>query len=89
MATKSQKSKTRDGLLSSLDVAIDVLNLAKEISNATPAKAVFGSVGTLLAMIKVCSTLFRDDESPSQIYSGLHGQRRGLHRSWAALRRHL
>jgi hypothetical protein len=38
------KSKTRDGLLSSLDEAIDVLNLTKEISNAAPVTAVFGSV---------------------------------------------
>ena len=31
MATKSQKSKAREVLLSLLNVAIDALNLAKEI----------------------------------------------------------
>ncbi|KAF9790942.1 hypothetical protein BJ322DRAFT_1038943 [Thelephora terrestris] len=33
-------------------MAIDVLGIAKEVSSITPAKAVFGSVGVLLAMIK-------------------------------------
>jgi len=36
-----------------LNVAIEGLNLAKEVSSVTPAKAVFGSVGALLAMIRV------------------------------------
>ena len=62
MATKPQESKARDGLLSSLNTAIDALNLAKEISSATPAKAVFGSVSALLTMIKVCGLLFHDNE---------------------------
>lgn len=53
MATKSKQKKGRDGALSLLNVAIDGLNLAKEISSATPAKAVFGLVSVLLAMIKV------------------------------------
>ena len=34
-------------------MAIEVLNLAKEVSSITPAKAVFGSVSVLLAMIRV------------------------------------
>ena len=36
-----------------LNAAIEALNLAKEISSVTPAKAVFGSVSVLLVMIRV------------------------------------
>ena len=36
-----------------LNVTIEALNLAKEISSVTPAKAVFGSASILLAMIRV------------------------------------
>ena len=53
MADESQRPKGRDGVLSSLSVAIDGLNLAKEVSSITPAKAVFGSVAILLTMIRV------------------------------------
>ena len=50
---KSQQPKRRNGVLSTLNVTIETLNLAKEISSITPAKAVFGSVSVLLTMIKV------------------------------------
>ena len=60
MADKSQQPKGRDGVLSSLNMAIDALNLAKEASSATPAKAIIGSVAILLVMIRVCSLLFCD-----------------------------
>ena len=53
MATNSQRPKDRDGVLSALNVFIEVSNLAKEISSATPAKAVFGSVAVILTMIGV------------------------------------
>ena len=46
MASTSKPSKERDGLLSALNVAIETLNLAKELSSITPAKAVFGSAST-------------------------------------------
>ena len=58
MADKSQRPKRRDGVLPLLDVTINGLNLAKELSSITPAKAVFGSVAILLAMIKVSFVLF-------------------------------
>ena len=54
------KSKRRDSVLSLLNTAIEAVNLAKELSSLTPAKAVFSSVGILLAMIKV-HFLFLDD----------------------------
>jgi len=51
----------RDGVLSTLNVAIEAMNLAKEISSVTPAKAVFGSVSVLLTMIRVRFLPFSDD----------------------------
>ena len=57
MDTNSQQPKGRGGIISSLNVAIEATNLAKEISSITPAKAVFGSVSVLLTMIRVCSLL--------------------------------
>ena len=58
MDTKSQRQKGRDSALSSLDLAIEFLNLAKEVSSITPVKAVFGTVSALLAMIRVRAILF-------------------------------
>ena len=47
------KSKRRDGALPLLNTAIEAVNLAKELSSLAPAKAVFGSGGILLVMIRV------------------------------------
>ena len=52
-ASDPKQQKRRDDALSLLDAAIEAINLAKEISSPTPAKAVFGSVGVLLRMIRV------------------------------------
>jgi len=53
MATNfSQQPKHRDAL-SLLNAAVAALNLAKELSSVTPAKAVFGTVGVILTMIRV------------------------------------
>jgi len=43
MATNSQQQKGRDGALSTLNVAIEAMNLAREVSSVAPAKAVFNS----------------------------------------------
>ena len=61
MTDKSQQPKGQDGALSTLNVAIDGLNLAKEVVSITPAKAVIGSVAILLAMIRVRPLLFCDE----------------------------
>jgi len=61
MQTDSQRPKGKDQTISSLNVAIEGLNLAKEVSSITPAKAVFGSASILLTMIKVSFLLFCDD----------------------------
>jgi hypothetical protein len=58
MSARSQRPTGRSGAISSLDTAINVLYLAREVSSVTPAKAVFGSVGALLTMIKVCPPSF-------------------------------
>jgi len=39
--------------MSALNIVIETLNPAKEISSVTPAKAVFGSVSIVLTMIRV------------------------------------
>ena len=87
MASPSKPSKEHDGLLSALNVAIETLNLAKEISSITPAKAVFGSASVLLAMIRVRSLAFRRDEPLIHVYPGLCGQPSGFRRPGAVLRR--
>ena len=58
MEAKSQRPKGRDNTVSALNAAIDALNLAKEASSITPAKAVFGSVSIILTTIKVSLLLF-------------------------------
>ena len=59
MDANPKQEKWRDGVLSSLNAAIEAMNLAKEVASVTPAKAVFGSVSVLLTMIRV-SVLFSD-----------------------------
>lgn len=53
MAAKTQKLEGRDAAFSSLNAAVEALNLAKEITGFAQAKAVFGSVGLLLTLIRV------------------------------------
>ena len=51
--------KERTGVFSMLNVAIQDLNLAKNKSRVTPAKAVFGEVSDLLPTIRVSLLLLR------------------------------
>ena len=53
MDQNSRRQKRQDNVLSSLNVAIEGLNITKEILSITPAKAVCGSVSLVLAMIRV------------------------------------
>ena len=53
MDKESKQQKRRENALSLLDAAIEAMNLAKEVSSPTPAKAIFGSVSVLLRMIRV------------------------------------
>ena len=61
MASRSRQQKGRDGVGSSLDVAIQDVNLARDTCDVLPARDAFDSVGTLLTMMEVLLLLFRDD----------------------------
>jgi len=61
MEAKSQQPKGQESKISALNAAIEALNLAKELSSVSPAKAVFGSVSVILTMIRVSSLLFSVD----------------------------
>ena len=87
MATNSKQPKERDGVLSSLSVTVEVLNLAKEVPGIAPAKAAFGSVSVLLTMIRARFFLFCDDEPRVHVHPGLDDQRTGLRRARVGLRR--
>ena len=74
MDAESQPTKGQNGVLSSLNVAIEVLNIAKDVSGIAPAQAVFGSVSILLTMIRVRFHPFSDDTLQVYMQSGLDGQ---------------
>ena len=61
MDAKSRQPKGCDNTVSVLNAAIEALNLAKELSSITPAKAVFGTVSVILTTIKVSFLLFLVD----------------------------
>ena len=77
MDANSKRPKGRDGALSSLNVAIDSINLAKDIVDIAPARAAFGSVIALLTMIRVCFFLFCDGLRVDT-HPGLDGDPAGL-----------
>ena len=74
MATESRHSKGHDHILSFLDVAIEGLNLAKEVSSITPAKALFGSASVLLTMIRVRFLPPCGIDAPAHVHPGLSVQ---------------
>ena len=57
MEAKSQRPEGREGVISVLNGFIETFNLAKEVASNTPAKAVFGSVVVILAMVRVSRLL--------------------------------
>ena len=79
MAAKPQQPKGQDGTISSLNIAIEAMNLAKEVSSITPAKAVFGSVSILITMVRVCFLVSYDRRGfHVHMWPGLDGQQTGL-----------
>jgi hypothetical protein len=74
----SKQQKGRDGVISTLDVFIQVLNLAKDTCGISPAQVAFGTAGVLLTMIRVRFLPLCDDELLTHIYLGHDGQRSGL-----------
>ena len=54
MGDNPQRSgEGRETTISALNAAIEAVNIAKELSSITPAKAAFGTVGAILAMVRV------------------------------------
>jgi hypothetical protein len=53
MNANARQQERREFVLSSLNVAIEASNLAKEFCSITPAKPVFGFLSVILTMIKV------------------------------------
>jgi len=78
MEAESQRPKAHEGVISGLNAAIEAMNLAKEISSITPAKAVFGSVSVILAMIRVSPLLVCVDHPQAEMDPGLDDQPDGL-----------
>ena len=71
MASTSQQQKGRDRVLPTLDVFVQVLNIAKDTCGIPPAQVAFGSASVLLAMIRArfITTMSRrtSDLHPSRI----------------------
>jgi len=68
MADKSKRQKGRDGVPSSLDVAIHALNRAKDATSVAPANAAFTSAGVLLTTIRVGSIPDHVFQLPADVY---------------------
>ena len=69
-----------------LNAAIQNTNLAENVSSIAPTKAVFGSVGVLLTLIRVCFLLSCNDLLQVHTQLGLDGQKTGSRRTRVALR---
>jgi hypothetical protein len=67
-------------------MAIDAMNLAKDIVDIAPARAALGSVISLLTMIRVRFFPLYNDELRVHMYPGLDGERTGLRRAQVELR---
>jgi hypothetical protein len=67
MDANPQRPKERDGILSSLGLAIKAVDVAKEIVDIAPAKAVFGSVSVILTMLRVCFLLVRSYQPQADV----------------------
>ena len=91
MDADSRRQKRQDDALSMLNVAVEAMNLAKEISSVTPAKARFGSVGVLLTMIRVRFPPPPMSDFPLQAHMqpGLDGKQSRLRRARAGLCRRM
>ena len=70
----SKRPKGRDGIISALDVFIQVLNIAKDACGVPPAQAAFGSAGVLLTMIRVRFPLLCGGDLLTHVRLGHDGQ---------------
>jgi hypothetical protein len=53
MHANAQRQKRRENIISSLNVAIEASNIAKDLCSITPAKPAFACFSVILTMIKV------------------------------------
>ena len=87
MTSTSQPTRGRDVVLPTLDVFIQVLNIAKDACGIPPAQVALGSASSLLTMIQVRFPLLRwEDQPPAHVSLGHDGELSGLCRPWAELR---
>ena len=70
----SQRPKGRDGVISTLDVFIQTLGIAKDACGVPPAQIAFGSAGVLLTMIRARFPLLRENELLKHTHLGHDGQ---------------
>lgn len=78
-------TKGREGAVSSLNAAVGALNLAKDASTITPAKAAFDSAGVLLTTIRVSSLPLYVAVDRWLMYTGHNDQQNELRRTRASL----
>jgi hypothetical protein len=74
----SQQLKGRDGVLTTLNVCIQALDIAKDACGIPPAQVALSSASVLLTMIRVRCSLLREDKLPDSRHLGHDGQRSGL-----------
>ena len=86
MAAEPQRRKTREGVISTLNAAVEIMNLANERTSITPAKVVFGSASDVLTIIRVRFLLVCVDRLHIEMHPGLDDKPGGLRRTWAGLR---
>ena len=85
-----KQPKRRDNVLSSLNVIIEGLNIATNLSSVTPAKAVFSTVSVILTMIKASFlSLYENPSETNRRLAGLNDQRGRLRRPGIYLQRGL
>jgi hypothetical protein len=63
----SQQPKGRDTVLTTLDLFIQALNIAKDACGIPPAQVAFGSATVLLTMIRVRFPPFHEDKLPTHV----------------------
>jgi serine/threonine protein kinase len=79
------RPKRRNDALSTLNAAIEYMDLAKQIPGIAPARAVFASAETILTLIMVCLHSATIDFHSLDIYSGVDDQRTGMRRTGVTL----
>jgi len=74
MKAEFQKPEGREGAIERLNTAIEATSLAEKVSPIVPAKIVFGSVGILLALMKVCFLQLCNNLLQAHTQLGLDGE---------------